>query len=324
MPQFPADAKGMASRASSGKVLNAVAAKVPWFIGGSADLAPSTLTLVGGDAGDFEAHNYGGRNLHFGIREHGMAAAVNGMALCGLRPYGSTFFVFTDYLRPSLRLAALAQWPVLHVLTHDSIGVGEDGPTHEPVEHLSALRAIPNLITLRPGDANEVAEAYRVALASKSKPVALVLSRQNLPTLDRSKYAPAAGVAKGAYIVADAPDAAPRVILIATGSELGIAVEAYEKLNAAGIPTRVVSMPSWELFEAQPQEYRDQVLPPAVTARVGVEAGVRHGWDKYLGPTGAFVGMKGYGASAPGGTLFKHFGFTADNIVAQAKAQLPG
>lgn len=322
MAPFVADAKGLASRVSGGKVLNAIAPKVPWFIGGSADLAPSTMTLVTGEAGDFEAQNYAGRNFHFGIREHGMASAMNGMALCGVRPYGATFFVFTDYLRPALRIAAIAKLPVVHVLTHDSIGVGEDGPTHQPVEHLSALRAIPNLITMRPGDANEVAEAYRVALRSKTHPVAMVLSRQNLPTLDRTKYASAEGVSKGGYVLADAADKAPRVILIATGSELYIAVDAYEKLTAAGIAARVVSMPSWELFDAQDEAYRNSVLPPAIAPRVAVEAGIRHGWDKYLGREGRFVGMTGFGASAPASTLYKHFGITADHVAEEAKSLL--
>ncbi len=322
IPTFAADPKGVASRVSGGKVLNAVASQVPWLIGGSADLAPSTMTNLGFDgAGDFGPHAVG-RNFHFGIREHAMAAACNGLALSGIRPFCSTFFVFTDYLRPSLRLSAIMQLPVIYIFTHDSIGVGEDGPTHQPVEHLSALRAIPNLITLRPGDANEVAEAYRAVMPLTSQPVALVLSRQNLPTLDRTKYGAASQVARGAYVLADSGESAPDVILIATGSELSMTVDAYERLKAEGIKARVVSMPSWELFEAQDAEYRSAVLPPSIKARVVVEAGIRHGWDRYLGEHGVFVGMTGYGASGPALTLYKHFGITTDNIVAQAKQLL--
>jgi transketolase len=323
IPSFPADAKGMASRISGGKVLNAVAQKIPWVIGGAADLAPSTMTHLTFDgAGDFESNNYAGRNFHFGIREHGMAAALNGMALSMVRPYGATFFVFTDYMRPSMRLSAIMGLPVLYVLTHDSIGLGEDGPTHEPIEHLAALRAIPQLVTMRPGDANEVAEAYRAILKLTDRPVALILSRQNLPTLDRGVYAPAAGVARGAYVLADADGGQPRVLLMGTGSELSLCVGAYERLKQEGIAARVVSMPSWELFEDQDQAYRDQVLPPAVTARVAVEAGCPQGWDKYIGPRGRFVGMHGFGASAPAPALFKEFGITVDNVVASAKAAL--
>jgi transketolase len=320
---FPADAKGMASRASSGKVLNQVAKRIPWMMGGSADLAPSNNTALNfAKVGDFSASNYGGRIMHFGIREHAMAAACNGMSLCGLRPFGATFFVFTDYMRPSMRLAALMEIPVLYILTHDSIGVGEDGPTHQPVEHLAALRAIPDLIVLRPGDANEVAEAYRASLRLENRPVALVLTRQNLPTLDRDKYASAAGTGKGAYVVADAPSGKPQVILIGTGSELSLVVDAYEKLVAEGVEARAVSMPSWELFEMQPADYRDSVLPPSVTRRVAVEAGIVQGWERYIGTAGQFVGMRGFGASAPAGLLMKHFGFTVDNVVATAKRML--
>jgi transketolase len=325
IPTFPADAKGMASRVSSGKVINSLGPKIPWFVGGSADLAPSTMTLMNFEgAGDFEAGSYGGRNFHFGIREHGMAAAVNGMVLSGLRAFGSTFFVFTDYLRPCLRLSSIMKLPTIQVLTHDSIGVGEDGPTHQPVEHLAALRAIPGLITMRPGDANEVAEAYRAALKQTHRPTAMVLSRQNLPTLDRTKYAPAAGTARGAYVLADAADGQPSMIIIGTGSELSICVDAYEKLKQEGVKARVVSLPSWELFEDQDQAYRDSVLPPNVQARVVVEAGVKQGWERYIGPAGQFVGMHGFGASAPGGVLAKHFGFTVDNVVAHAKKALGG
>jgi transketolase len=323
IPAFAADAKGMATRVSSGKVLNAVAAKVPWLIGGAADLAPSTMTLLNFDgANSFAAESYAGRNFHFGIREHAMASAGNGMALSKVRPFVSTFFIFSDYLRPALRLSAIMRLPVLYVFTHDSIGVGEDGPTHQPVEHLAALRAIPNLIMLRPGDANEVAEAYRVALRLRDRPVALALTRQNLPTLDRAKYAPAAGVAKGAYTLADAAGGAPDVLLLASGSEVPLCLAAHEQLTQQGIKARVVSMPSWELFAEQDAAYRDSVLPPRVTARVAVEAGIRQGWDQWIGTQGRFVGMHGYGASGPGGTLMKEFGFTVDNVVAAARAAL--
>ncbi len=321
---FEPDAKGIASRSSSGKVLNQVAKNVPWLLGGSADLAPSTNTLLKFDAagGDFSATNYGGRNFHFGIREHAMAAIANGMALCGLRPFEATFFVFSDYLRPSARLSAIMELPVLYVFTHDSIGVGEDGPTHQPVEQLAALRTIPGLTVIRPADANEVAEAYRVAMESKKTPIALILTRQNLPTLDRSRFAPAAGLRQGAYVLADSDGRQPDVILIASGSEVTPCVEAYEKLKTEGIHARVVSIPSWELFEAQPADYRDAVLPPEVTARVGVEAGVEMGWSKYLGPSGRFVGMHGFGTSAPVKVVMEHFGFTAANVVAEAKAAM--
>lgn len=319
LPTFAADGKGLATRVSSGKVLNAIAKRVPWLIGGSADLAPSTMTLLEGEP-SFSADNHAGRNLHFGVREHAMAAAVNGMVLSGLRAYGATFFVFTDYLRPSLRLAALMRLPSLFILTHDSIGVGEDGPTHQPVEHLAALRAIPNLLTIRPADANEVVEAYRVALAQRQRPVALVLTRQNLPTLDRTRYAAAAGLARGAYTLAET-DPHPELILIATGSELAAAVQAYESLAADGVKVRVVSMPCWELFEEQPEGYRQQVLPPH-TARLVVEAGVALGWHRYLGTRGSFVGMSGFGASAPAGTLMAHYGLTPESITERACALL--
>ncbi len=315
---FPADTKGMATRASSGKVLNQIAKRLPWLVGGSADLAPSTLTLMEGD-GDFEAGSYGGRNLHFGIREHAMGAIVNGMALTGLRAFGSTFFVFSDYMRPPIRLASIMRLPVFYVFTHDSIGVGEDGPTHQPIEHLAALRAIPNLTVIRPGDANEVIEAYRAAVINGRGPTALVLSRQNMPTLDRTKYAPAAGTRQGGYVLADAADGKPEVILIGTGSELSLCVDAYEKLSAEGIKARVVSLPSWELFDAQSQSYRDSVLPPEVTRRVAVELGCDQGWCKYLGRGGRFLGLDHYGDSAPVGVLLKHYGFTAENVVKLAK-----
>jgi transketolase len=324
LPVFPASEKGDATRNAGGKALNALAKKVPWLLGGSADLAPSTKTLLTFDeaGGGFSADNPGGRNLHFGIREHAMAAAVNGMVLSDLRAFGATFFVFSDYCRPSLRLAAIMQQPSIFVFTHDSIGVGEDGPTHQPVEHLAACRAIPNLAVLRPGDANETSIAWKVILQQKSRPVAIALTRQNMPTLDRTKYASADGVEKGGYILADAKDGKPAVLLLATGSELQLAVAAHEELTAAGIASRVVSMPSFEIFDDQPQDYRDKVLPPSVMARVGVEAGIRQGWDKYIGSGGAFVGLDTFGASAPYERIYKERGITAANVVAQAKAQL--
>jgi transketolase len=317
---FPADAKGMASRVSSGKVLNQLAAHVPWLMGGSADLAPSNLTFLNDPAaGEFQNGNFAGRNLHFGIREHAMGAIVNGLALYGLRPYGATFFVFTDYMRPPMRMAALMGLPVLYVFTHDSIGVGEDGPTHQPIEHLAALRAIPNLLVIRPGDANEVAEAYRAVLRQKRQPAALVLSRQNLPTLDRTRYAAATGTARGGYVLADCADGRPEVILIGTGSELALCVTAFEQLTAEGVRARVVSLPCWELFDAQDDHYRREVLPPEVTARVAVELGIEQGWQKYLGPHGRFLGLCTFGASAPVGVLLKHYGFTTEHVVALAK-----
>ncbi len=320
---FPADAKGMASRISSGKVQNMIAQHVPWLIGGAADLAPSTMTRMTFDgAGDFEPGSYGGRNFHFGIREHGMASSLNGMSLSYIRPFGATFFVFTDYLRPSLRLSGIMHLPVIYIMTHDSIGLGEDGPTHQPIEHLAAVRAIPNVVLIRPGDANEALEAWRAIMPMNNRPVVLVLSRQNLPTLDRAKFAPAAGTARGAYVLADAPGGAPELILIGTGSEVSLCVQAHEQLTAAGIRARLVSMPSWQLFDEQDEAYRHSVLPPSVTARIAVEAGVEQGWEKYLGPQGKFIGMHGYGASAPAAAVFKHFGFTPENIVAQAKSLL--
>jgi transketolase len=321
LPTFPADAKGTATRNSSSKVLNAVAAKVPWLLGGSADLAPSTKTLISG-SGSFEAGEYAGRNFHFGIREHAMAAALNGMALSYLRPYGATFLVFSDYCRAAKRLSAIMELPVIYIYTHDSIGVGEDGPTHQPIEHLAALRAMPRMMVVRPGDANEVTEAWRVIMRQKNRPVSLILTRQDLPTLDRRKYAPAAGLQRGAYVLADAANAKPQVILMATGSEVGLCVAAYEQLVAEGIAARVVSMPCWELFEEQPQAYRDEVLPPGVFARVGVELGVEQGWRKWLGPRGRFLGMNRFGASAPVKVLLEKFGFTPDRVVAEAKAAL--
>ena len=321
--EFEPDAKGMASRASSGKVLNQVAKNVPWMLGGSADLSPSNKSeLTFADVGTFSAENRAGRNFHFGIREHAMAAIANGMALCGLRSYAATFFVFADYLRPSMRLSAMMGLPVFYIFTHDSIGVGEDGPTHQPVEHLSALRTIPGLVLLRPGDANEVSESYKAIMSLDKKPSALVLTRQNLPTLDRTKFAPAAGVQRGAYVLADPADGDPELILIGTGSELSLCVEAYEQLTSEGVKARVVSMPSWELFEAQPEAYRREVLPPEVTARVAVEAGIEQGWCRYIGTKGRFVGMQGFGASAPFAQLYKQFGITTEKVVTEAKALL--
>ena len=319
---FDADPKGMASRASSGKVLNQVAKNLPWLLGGSADLAPSNKSnLTFEEAGEFSTQTPAGRNFHFGIREHAMGAIVNGMALSGLRAYGATFFVFADYLRPSMRLAALMNLPVFYIFTHDSIGVGEDGPTHQPVEHLAALRSIPGLVVLRPADANEVVEAYRTAISIDKRPMALVLTRQNLPTLDRTVFASASGTARGAYVLSDC-EGKPEVILIGSGSEVSLCLVAQEKLASEGINARVVSMPSWELFDSQDQAYQDSVLPPEVTSRVAVEAGVEQGWQKYIGRCGKFVGMTGFGASAPFAQLMKHFAITEDNVVAQAKAVL--
>ena len=322
-PVFPADAKGIAGRDASGKMLNVLAQNIPWFLGGSADLGPSnktTLTFPG--AGDFEPDNYAGKNLHYGIREHAMAAAVNGMALSKLRPFGASFFIFSDYARPAIRLSSLMELPSLFVFTHDAMGDGEDGPTHQPVEHLASLRAIPGLITLRPGDANEVVEAYRFIVQLRHQPAILALSRQPLPTLDRSKYASASGVAQGAYVLADAPGGDPEVIIIASGSEVSLAVDAHEKLVAQGIRSRVVSMPSWEIFEHQPQAYRDSVLPPKVKARVAVEQASTFGWERYVGNTGRVIGMNTFGASAPLKELQKKFGFEPDQVAAAAKQQL--
>jgi transketolase len=320
LPVFPADAKGMAGRDASGKVLNVLAQNIPWFLGGSGDLGPSNKTaLTFAGAGDFQASNHGGKNLHFGIREHAMAAIVNGMSLSKLRAFGATFFIFSDYARPAIRLASLMELPSIFVFTHDAMGDGEDGPTHQPVEHLASLRAIPGLVTLRPGDANEVVEAYRVIMQLRHQPAVLALSRQPLPTLDRGKYAPAAGVAKGAYILADAPGGDPEVILIASGSEVSLAVDAHEKLTAEGIRSRVVSMPSWDLFEQQPQEYRHSVLPPTVTARISIEQASTFGWERYVGLSGRMIGMRTFGASAPLKELQKKFGFEPGRVVGVAK-----
>ena len=310
LPVFPADAKGIASRDASGQVINAIAKVCPWFIGGSADLAPSTKTTIK-DAESLGTTTPGGRNMHFGIREHGMGAAINGMSLAGLRAFGSTFLVFSDYMRPPIRLSAIMELPNFTVFTHDSIGVGEDGPTHQPVEHILSLRCIPGLFTFRPGDANEVAESYRVIMHLTHNPATLILSRQALPTIDRSKYASARGVEKGAYILADAEDGAPQVILMGTGSEISLCVGAYEALKAEGIGARVVSMPCLELFEKQDQAYRDNVLPPAIKARVTVEQATVIGWDRYAGASGSIIGMHTFGASAPLKELLKKFGFTA-------------
>jgi transketolase len=323
IPSFPPDAKGVATRESSGKVLNAFAQNIPWLIGGSADLATSNKTTLKVDgAGEFKAGNYSGRNLHFGVREHALGASVNGMTLSRIRAFGATFFNFCDYMRPSMRLAALMQIPSIFVFTHDSIGLGEDGPTHQPIEQLASLRAMPNMIVLRPGDANEVVEAWRVILQLQHSPATLVLSRQAMPTLDRSKYAAATGVAKGAYVLADAPGGKPDVILMGTGSELSLCVEAYEKLKSEGINARVVSMPSWELFDKQDSGYKDSVLPPNVAARVSVEMAATFGWERYTGSKGRNIGMHRFGASAPLKDLLKYFGFTVDKVVQEAHAVL--
>jgi transketolase len=323
LPTFATDAKGVAGRDSSAKILNALARNVPWLLGGSADLAPSTKTRLTFDgAGDFAAADYSGRNLHFGIREHAMGSILNGMSLSKVRPFGSGFLIFSDYCRPAIRLAALMEIPVIFIFTHDSIGVGEDGPTHQPVEQLASLRAIPNLITLRPGDANETLEAWRYIMQLRHKPVALILSRQPLPTLDRNRYASAAGVAKGGYVLADARNGTPQLILIATGSEVSLAIDAYEKLTGEGIAARVVSMPSWELFEQQGQEYRDSVLPPGVTARISVEQASTLGWSRYVGLTGRSIGMKTFGASAPLKELQHEFGFTPESLLTTARELL--
>ena len=326
LPTFPADAKGMATRDASGQVLNVLAKNVPWLLGGSADLGPSCKTRLTFDgAGDFSAENPAGRNLHFGIREHAMGAILNGLSLSKIRPFGSGFLIFSDYARTAIRLSALMEIPVIHIFTHDSIGVGEDGPTHQPVEQLASLRAIPGLITLRPADANEVVEAWRLIMPFRHEPVALILTRQALPTLDRTTYASAEGVQRGAYILADADDGNPEVLLLATGSEVALCIDAYEQLKAEGIKARVVSMPSWEIFEyycRQHPEYREHVLPAAVTARVSVEQASTLGWARYVGRTGHTIGMETFGASAPLKELQRKFGFTPESIVAAAKAQV--
>ncbi len=337
VPVFPADAKGLATRTASGKILNAIAPKLPTLIGGSADLNPSTFTVLQ-NLGDFESserdfshsqgsagggYGYAGRNLHFGVREHGMAASLNGMAAHGgIIPFGSTFLMFSDYMRPAIRLAALMELGVIYVFTHDSIGVGEDGPTHQPIEQVAALRAIPQLTVIRPGDANETAVAWRVAVESRHRPVALVLTRQNVPTLDRNQFAAAEGLRRGAYILADAPGGKPDIVLIGTGSEVALVVAAREKLAEQKIQARVVSMPSWELFDLQPREYREAVLPPSVRPRLAVEAGLPQGWHFYVGDGGDVVGLDRFGASAPGNVVMEKLGFTVDNVVKRALALL--
>jgi transketolase len=323
LPAFAPDAKGIAGRDASGKVLNALGQNIPWLVGGAADLAPSTRTeLKFPGAGDYDAVTPDGRNLHFGVREHAMAAISNGLSLSKLRPFASTFFIFSDYARPAIRLAAIMELPVIWVFSHDAMGDGEDGPTHQPVEQLISMRAIPGLVLLRPADANEVVEAYRYVMQLQHKPAAIVVSRQALPTFDRSRYASAAGVARGAYVLADAKDGAPEIILIATGSEVSLAIDAYEKLKSDGIRCRVVSMPSWDIFEDQPQAYREVVLPPQVTARIAVEQGSTLGWDRYVGPRGKVIGMKTFGASAPLKELQRKFGFEPERIVDLAREML--
>jgi transketolase len=333
IPSFPADSKGMATREASGKVINAIGPLLPELIGGSADLNPSTKTVIK-NAGDFESPEfmpkdvqgtsgggwgYQGRNMHFGVREHAMGAIANGMgAHGGIIPYAATFFVFSDYMRPPIRLASIMELGVIFVFTHDSIGVGEDGPTHQPVEHLAALRAIPDLVVIRPCDANETAEAWRVAIETRHRPVALILTRQNVPTLDRKRYAPATGLRQGAYVLYDTPGGKSDLILIATGSEVGLITAAQEKLAQRGIAVRTVSMPSWELFESQPQQYKDEVLPPDIKARLAVEAAVSQGWCRYTGDSGDIIALNRFGASAPGKVIFEKLGFTVDNVVSRA------
>jgi transketolase len=320
LPVFPADPRGLSGRDASGQVLNVLAQNLPWLLGGSGDLAPSTMTRLKLDgAGDLQGETPGGRNLHFGVREHGMVAILNGLSLSKLRPFGATFLVFSDYARPAIRLSALMELPTILVLTHDALGDGEDGPTHQPVEQLASLRAIPGLTLFRPGDANEVVEAYRYVMQLRHRPALLVLSRQPLPTLDRGRYAPASGVARGAYVLADAPGARPEVILIATGSEVSLAVAAHETLLAEGIRSRVVSMPSWDVFERETPAYRDSVLPPGVKARVAIEQASTFGWERYVGREGRIIGMQTFGASAPLKALQQEFGFTVDHVVAVAR-----
>jgi transketolase len=323
LPVFPADPKGIAGREASGKVLNVLAQNIPWFLGGSADLGPSNKTILTFEgAGDLEKDNPGGKNIHFGIREHAMAAIMNGLCLSKLRPYGASFLIFSDYARPGIRLAAIMELPVIFVFTHDAMGDGEDGPTHQPVEHLASLRAMPGLTTLRPADANEVVEAYRYIMQLRHQPALLALSRQPLPTFDRSRYASAAGVARGAYVLADAPGGDPEVIIIATGSEVSLAVDAHETLLAEGIRSRVVSMPSWEIFDHQTKEYRESVLPPAVTPRVAVEQASTLGWERYVGTSGQVIGMHTFGASAPLKELQRKFGFEPGQVAAAAREQV--
>ena len=323
LPSFPADAKGMATRESSGKTLNALAKNIPWLVGGSADLAKSNKTnLTFEGAGDFYPHEYHGRNVHFGVREHAMGAIVNGMTLSKLRAFSATFFNFSDYMRAAIRLGALMEIPAIYIFTHDSIGLGEDGPTHQPIEQLASLRAMPNMTVLRPGDANEVVEAYKIAMQHTHGPCTLVLTRQAMPTFDRTKYAPASGVAKGAYVLADTGGGKPDVVLMASGSEVTHCVDAYEKLKGEGIKARVVSMPCWEIFEKQDAAYKESVLPANVTARVSIEMASTFGWERYTGPKGKIIGMRSFGASAPLKDLLKKFGFSADTVVAAAKSIL--
>jgi len=323
LPTFPTDAKGVATRDSSGKVLNVLAQNVPWMVGGSADLATSDRTRLKFEgAGDFQPGSYGGRNLHFGVREHGMAAALNGMAVSKVRPFGGTFFNFSDYMKPAVRLAALMEIPTIFIYTHDSIGLGEDGPTHQPIEQLPSLRAVPGLVLLRPADANEVVEAWKVIMQLKHEPAALVLTRQAVPTFDRTKYASAAGVAKGAYILADAPDGKPQVILMSSGSEVQLCIAAYEQLKSEGVKARVVSMPSWAIFEKQSEKYKQQVFPQEVKARVAVEQASTFGWSQYVGPHGKVIGMHTFGSSAPLKDVLKKFGFSPDKVVEAARATI--
>ncbi|WP_297297082.1 transketolase [uncultured Methylovirgula sp.] len=323
LPVFSADAAGMAGREASGKVLNALARNIPWLVGGAADLASSTKTaLTVEGAGDFEPGSFGGRNLHFGIREHAMTAIVNGLALSKLRAFGATFLIFSDYARPAIRLAAIMELPTIFVFTHDALGDGEDGPTHQPIEQLASLRAIPGLVLLRPADANEVVESYRYIMQLRHEPVALVLTRQAVPTFDRTKYASASGVARGAYVLADPPDGKPDIILIASGSEVSLCVRAHETLSGEGIKSRVVSMPSWDIFEHQSQAYRDSILPPDVTARVSVEMASTLGWERYVGEKGRIIGMTTFGASAPLKDLLRKFCFEPERVVAAAKELL--
>ena len=325
LPSFPADPKGVATRESSGKVLNTIAQNVPWLLGGSADLDTSTKThLKFEGAGEFQAGSYAGRNIHFGVREHAMGSISNGLSVSKLRPFTATFFNFSDYMKPPIRLAAIMELPVIFIYTHDSIGLGEDGPTHQPIEQLAALRSVPGLVVLRPADANEVVEAWKVIMQLNHEPAALVLTRQAVPTFDRSKYASAAGVAKGAYIMADADGGKPQVILMGTGSEVSICIDAYEKLKAEGIRARVVSMPSWDIFEHQPTEYREQVLPPNVKARVAVEQASTFGWSQYVGHEGVVIGMHTFGASAPLKELQKKFGFTPEKVLEAARKLVKG
>lgn len=319
--EFPADPTGLATRDSSGKVLNQLAQNLPWLVGGAADLSPSTKThLTFESAKDFEATCYGGRNFHFGIREHAMGSILNGLALSKIRPYGSGFLIFSDYGRPPIRLAAIMEIPVIYIFTHDSIGVGEDGPTHQPIEQIPSLRAIPGLYTIRPCDANEVVEAWRLIAAIRHEPCALILTRQKVPTLDRKKYASAHGLHQGAYVLADSPQ--PELILIGTGSEVSLCLEAYEALKQEGIQARVVSMPCWEIFEKQSEAYRQQVLPPQIQARISIEQASTFGWERYIGTQGIAIGMKTFGASAPLKELVKKFGFTLDQVLSQAKQLL--